>query len=299
MEIALHVALFVVASVLLSLGNTLGYHRLLTHRAFKTHPLIRNTLTLLSATHSGSPIVWVGLHRVHHAFSDEEGDPHSTNDGFWFAHSGWLFHTKNKWCSILLALSGFALQVRYLLNDIQRLRGQLKPDWQKMCRRDLMKEPFMRFLDTPLVIPSLFALQVVAAWLIAGWWGLLWLWAMHVVQNNTSWVINSICHWHGFGVSDAKSKDQSRDVAALGWITNGDSYHNSHHLYPASAKHAIHGGADLSWWVVCGLARLGLASDIKLPKGYAYPEWMVHGRHYQLPPIPPVAASPAPADHAA
>ncbi len=296
MEIALQVALFVAVSVLLSLGNTLGYHRLLTHRAFKTHPLIRNTLTLFSAMHSGSPVLWVGLHRVHHAFSDEEGDPHSTNDGFWFAHSGWLFHTKNKWASIALALSGFGLQLRYLLNDVQRLQGKLEPKWQKMCRRDLMKEPFMRFLDTPLVIPALFALQVTAAWLIGGWWGIVWLWAMHVVQNNTSWVINSICHWEAFGVADPKSKDRSRDVAALGLITNGDSFLNSHHLYPASAKHAIHGGADLSWGVVCLLARLGLASDIKLPKGFPYPEWMVEGRHYVLPSAPKPATS---ADRAA
>ncbi len=274
MELAAHVAFFVLVALLMSLGNTAGYHRLLTHRSYKAHPIIRYSLTLFSAMHSGSPVVWVGLHRIHHAFSDRKGDPHSTNEGFWFAHSGWLFHTKNPFFSFLLAISGFGLQLRYFLNDLQRLLGKLEPNWRKMCKKDLMKEPFMVLLDTPMVIPALFVAQLALAWWVAQWNGILWLWAMHVLQNNTSWFINSVCHWEAFGVADEKARDKSRDVAALGWLTNGDSFHNSHHMHPASAKHALNGGMDLSWWVICGLSRIGLVSDVKLPDGHEYPSWM-------------------------
>lgn len=273
MTLTSSLVLFVVVSFLMTLGNTAGYHRLLTHRSFKTRPWIRRTLTLLSAMHSGSPMLWVGVHRIHHSFSDREGDPHSTNDGFWYAHSGWLFNNRSVPLSILYSISGFGLQLTYLYNDIKRLLGKQDPFWLKLTR-DLKRERFMRFLDAPLVIPALFALQVIVAWSIGQWWGILWLWALHVVQNNTSWVINSICHWPSFGAAPHDARDNSRDVAWLSLLTQGDSYHNGHHAYPASASHALGSGIDLSYSAICLLAKVGLASDIKLPDGYELPRWV-------------------------
>jgi stearoyl-CoA desaturase (delta-9 desaturase) len=271
--VALAAALFLVVAVLLGLGNVMGYHRLLTHRAFKSHYSVRATLTLLSAMHSGSPMLWAGVHRVHHALSDQPGDPHNSTLGFWYAHAGWLYGTKNVPLSMILALSGFGLQVKYLVHDVRRLLGKQPAHWRRMCR-DLQKEKLMLFLDTPLVIPALFGAQVAAAWLVAGWWGIAWLWAMHVVQNNSSWMINSFCHWPGFGYAAKDSRDHSRDVPWLSWLTSGDAYHNSHHRFPHSAKAALDGGWDLSWWVTLALARVGLVWDIKLPKGYALPDWL-------------------------
>src|SRR5438067_315350 len=96
-------ALFALYVVTLTLGlaNTVGYHRLLTHRAFKTPALMRGALTFLSAQYSGSPMAWVGAHRVHHTISDAEGDPHTPTKGFWFAHAGWLIGTRNPVLSFL------------------------------------------------------------------------------------------------------------------------------------------------------------------------------------------------------
>lgn len=268
-----HFIVFCIVAVILNLSNAAGYHRLLCHKSFKTQPIVRNVLTLLSALHSGSPVLWVGLHRIHHTFSDQPGDPHSTKSGFFYAHSGWLFDTKNPLLCILLAVSGFGLQIRYLVTDLRRLAGKQEAFWRKTSR-DLIRERFMIFLDTPLVISGLFAIQVAAAWWIGEWWGIAWLWAMHVVLNNTSWVINSICHWPSFGTAAEDSRDLSRDVPWLGWLTNGDSYHNSHHQFQGSAKHALYGGMDLSWLFICLLSRLGLATDVKLPKGSEAPAWM-------------------------
>ena len=39
----------------------------------------------------GSAVTWVANHRKHHAFSDQEGDPHSPRDGGLWAHMLWLF----------------------------------------------------------------------------------------------------------------------------------------------------------------------------------------------------------------
>ena len=73
------------------LGISLGYHRLHTHRSYKTPLLLEyffavcGTLTL-----EGGPIFWVATHRIHHQNSDQHGDPHSPRDGAWWAHVGWL-----------------------------------------------------------------------------------------------------------------------------------------------------------------------------------------------------------------
>src|SRR6476659_2082096 len=92
--------------VVVGLSNTVGYHRLLTHHSFKTPGWLRNTITFLSAQYSGSPMAWVGAHRVHHTVSDTDGDPHTPRKGFWYAHCGWLCGTRDPILCALFALSG-------------------------------------------------------------------------------------------------------------------------------------------------------------------------------------------------
>ena len=277
MSIGFALAAWLLASFLLALGNSAGFHRLLTHRSYVTVAPLRYALTLLSVAHAGSPVLWVGVHRIHHAFSDTDLDPHSTIKGFWFAHCGWLFGgVRHPVPCILFALSGFGLQLVYLVNGVRQLLGHLKPSWRAMSR-DLMKERLMVVLDMPLVIPALFGLQIWAAYAVGQWWGVLWLWALHVVQNNISWVINSICHHPAFGTQVHDAGDRSRNVAWLGWLTHGDSFHGHHHRHPASARHALDGGMDMSWLFICTLHRLGLARSVKLPTGYSLPAWAGRG----------------------
>src|SRR5882757_2870030 len=161
---------------IIGLANTVGFHRLLAHKSFKTKPWLRNALTLLAAQYSGSPMLWVGIHRVHHTVSDAPTDPHTTRHGFWYAHAGWLANTKSGPAAARFAMSGFGLQIRFAVTDVLRLAGLYKPVWRKMTK-DLQKERFMRFLDVPLVMPAFFVLQLTAAWFIGHWWGVLWLWA--------------------------------------------------------------------------------------------------------------------------
>jgi stearoyl-CoA desaturase (Delta-9 desaturase) len=69
---------FSIVYVLTGFGVTVGFHRLLTHRSFKSGPLVRGLLAILgSAAIEGPAIAWVAYHRKHHAFSDRPGDPHS------------------------------------------------------------------------------------------------------------------------------------------------------------------------------------------------------------------------------
>src|SRR6201747_2686230 len=101
------IGIFLVMYVVTGLGITVGFHRHLTHRAFKTHRWLRGTLAVLgSAAIEGPVISWVSDHRKHHAFADVDGDPHSPHvdhgggwsgalKGLYPAHMGWLFiHTQ-------------------------------------------------------------------------------------------------------------------------------------------------------------------------------------------------------------
>jgi fatty-acid desaturase len=253
---------------IIGLANTVGFHRLLTHKSFKTKPWLRNGMAFLAAQYSGSPMLWVGMHRVHHTISDTPNDPHTTKHGFWYAHAGWLMNTKSAPVAALFALSGFGLQLRFAVADILRVMGRYPPVWRKMTK-DLQKERFMRFLDVPLVMTGFFVLQVTAAWFIGRWWGIVWLWALHLVLNNGTWVVNSFCHWPSIGTAPLDTKDRSRNVGWLNYLTHGESNHNYHHEFPHSACHGINGERDSSWSVIKLLARLGLAWDVQLPDEHA------------------------------
>src|SRR6201993_5359523 len=74
-----------------SLGIGMGYHRLLTHRGYKTYKWVEYFLTFRATLAlEGGPIFWVATHRVHHQNSDKEEDPHSPRDGGFWAHAGWI-----------------------------------------------------------------------------------------------------------------------------------------------------------------------------------------------------------------
>ena len=72
-------------------GISLGYHRLHTHRGFKTSKAFEYFLAVCGTlTLEGGPIFWVATHRVHHQHSDHDGDPHTPRDGGFWAHMGWI-----------------------------------------------------------------------------------------------------------------------------------------------------------------------------------------------------------------
>src|SRR6266850_4435830 len=74
-----------------SLGIGMGFHRLLTHRGFKTPKMVEYFLTVCGTLSlEGGAINWVVTHRIHHAFTDAPGDPHTPREGGWWAHIGWM-----------------------------------------------------------------------------------------------------------------------------------------------------------------------------------------------------------------
>ena len=244
-DVALGVLLYVIAMG----GVTIGYHRLLTHRSFKAAPWLRAVLTMAGASSmEGVPIGWVAMHRRHHQNSDNPGDPHSPHThgpgslgvlrGFWHAHAGWL-------------LAGETTQeTRYA--------------------PDLVAEPLMRGVDRIWWVFPLLGIIVIPAAVGAafgGWRGLLsgLLWAGVLragLVHHVSWSVNSVCHL--WGKRPFESRDESRNVGWLAPFSLGESWHNTHHAFPTSARHGVDPGQwDASARFIALAERFGWASDVK------------------------------------
>jgi stearoyl-CoA desaturase (Delta-9 desaturase) len=214
----------------ISLGVTVGFHRMLTHRSFRAHPVVRGVLLVCgSMAVEGAAITWAANHLKHHALADKEGDPHSPVDGLFHAHLGWLFTTDDA-------------------------------DPEVYCRH-LLRDPVVVFVDRTFLLWV--ALSLLIPFAIGGWTGLLWggLVRMFYVHHVT-WSVNSICHT--FGRRSFETSDRSRNQWTVGLLALGEGWHNNHHAFPRSAVHGLdRWQIDASAWLIVGLERLGLARDVQ------------------------------------
>jgi stearoyl-CoA desaturase (delta-9 desaturase) len=250
---ALHwsdLVVFFLLYVLLGLGVTVGFHRHLTHRAFKAKRWVRGALAILGSMAVEGPVIsWVADHRKHHAFADVEGDPHSPHvdhghglkgalKGLLHAHVGWLF--------------------------IHTHRGN-----RKRYAPDLLEDPLIRWIDRTFVLWVVAGLVVPFALggLIGGSWhaaltGLLWGGAVRMlVVHHVTYSINSLCHFFGRKAFD--TGDESRNLAWLAPFTFGEAWHNNHHAFPTSFEHGMRRWQfDPSRYVIRGMERLGLVWDV-------------------------------------
>ncbi len=248
---------------LTAVGVTVGFHRLLTHRAFQTYPWLERVFAVLgSLAVQGSVMDWVADHRKHHAHADAEGDPHSPHvghgsgiRGLWHAHTGWLLETQGQ-------------------ADWKRYAAELYED-QRMRRIG------RRF---PLLVLVSLMLPTVAGFILDGftlggalggfvWGGLVRIFLVHHV----TWSVNSVCHF--FGRRRFDIKDRSTNVAWLSLLSLGESWHHNHHAFPRSAYHGLRRWEiDLSGLLISTLERLGLAWNVvritperQLQRTYARP----------------------------
>jgi stearoyl-CoA desaturase (Delta-9 desaturase) len=228
-------------------GVTVGFHRLLTHRSFQTHPSIERAFAILgSLSVQGSVLDWVADHRKHHAHTDEEGDPHSPHlgegsglRGLWHAHVGWLTETQ----------------------------GQA--DWKRYAR-DLYEDPKMRRIGKrfPLWVALSLALPTLAGFALHGWTlqgairGYVWGGLVRIfLVHHVTWSVNSVCHY--FGRRRFAVEDRSTNVAWLAIPSLGESWHHNHHAFPRSARHGLRWyELDLSAALIGLLERLGLAWNV-------------------------------------
>lgn len=220
----------------LSWGIGMGYHRLLTHRGYKTPRWLEYGLTLCGMLAlEGGPIFWVSTHRIHHQHSDHDGDPHTPREGTFWAHIGWV-------------LSG-----RSLHHDADML-NRYAPD----LARDPVHVALTRWHWVPQVVVGLLLLA------LGGLPYLLWGTFFRTVFGlHATWLVNSASHL--WGSRRFQTRDDSRNnwwVALLSW---GEGWHNNHHAHPVSARHGLAWyELDMNYLAIRLLAMLGLAWDVKV-----------------------------------
>jgi stearoyl-CoA desaturase (delta-9 desaturase) len=231
-------------------GVTIGFHRMLTHKAFMTNKPLQYAFAVLgTASVQGPVIAWVADHRKHHAHTDTEGDPHSPHvghgegfkgvmAGLWHAHTGWLFNEHGR------------------------------ADWKKYAP-DLLDDPGMKLINRlfPVIVLASLALPFALGYLLGGtltaaltallWAGFIRIFLLHHV----TWSINSICHFSGSRRFDVD--DESTNNFWLALPSLGEAWHHNHHAFPRSAKHGLKPWeVDISAAVIAGMEKVGLAWNV-------------------------------------
>jgi stearoyl-CoA desaturase (Delta-9 desaturase) len=243
-------AIFGVMYFVTAMAITVGFHRMLTHRAFETYRPVKYAFAVLgSMAVQGDVIGWVSDHRKHHAFTDEEGDPHSPHVGHgegWLAGLRGLFHAHMGW-----------LFVHHSGAEAKRFAPDLLED--EGMRR--IARAFLPLVALGLAIP--FGLGYLLTGELAGaltallWGGLIRVFLGHHV----TWSINSICHY--FGRRRFETDDESTNVLWLAIPSLGESWHHNHHAFPRSAVHGMRWWeVDVSGWIIRAMKRAGLAWNV-------------------------------------
>jgi fatty-acid desaturase len=238
-------------------GITIGYHRLLTHRSFKTPRWVERVFAILGiCCLEDSPVRWVAIHRIHHVHSDNQPDPHTPLVNFFWSHMGWLM-VKNRETHSLSACEKFA--------------------------KDLLRDPFYMYMEKrPLThvyialaqIPVFFLLGYLIGWIGWGQASALQLglsmivWAVYVrvvAVWHITWSVNSLSHL--FGYQNYKTDEHSRNNWFVALLTVGEGWHNNHHEDPSTAcLHHRWWELDISYYEIKLLELMGLASDVVEPR---------------------------------
>ena len=228
----------VIAAILIQIATfstTIYLHRSATHRALELHPAVAWAFRFaLWMTTGLSTREWVAVHRKHHAFTDEEGDPHSPAlEGFWKVQLGNVFY-----------------YLREVRNPevVERYARDIKDDW---CERNLFKHGWIGLSIGTIALCSLIGL----------WWGLLAAGThavMYVFVLSSS--INGLCHHVGYKNFD----NTATNLRFLALLTGGEGLHNNHHGFPRSPKFSWRRSEiDPAWPVIKLLIALHLAKPYK------------------------------------
>ncbi|MGD2170021.1 MAG: fatty acid desaturase [Chlamydiota bacterium] len=218
------------------LSITAGYHRLYSHKSYKTNKFVESILLFFgSMATQGSALKWAFDHRNHHAYVDSDKDPYSIKKGFMFAHLLWMFKKQ-------------------------------KPI-EKSVVSDLYKNKLVMF-QHKFYVPLMFATNIIAFLLVGyicsdylGAFVIAW-WVRLLFLHHFTWFINSLAHTWG---AQKFSKEHSAvDNYIISLLTFGEGYHNYHHTFANDYRNGIKWyHFDPTKWIIWTLNKLKLASDLR------------------------------------
>lgn len=204
--------IFIVWSLIGGLGIASGYHKLFSHKSFKTNNFISKIIIILGTLSlQGSVLFWVSVHRgIHHRFTDTEDDIHSPRHGLLHSYILWHNHLNSKNINLMYA------------------RDLLKDKFIEF-QHEHYKKFFWLLIATGFIISPTFALGI----LIPGC-----LLSFH--QDN---IVNILGHTPSFGYRNFETKDNSTNNWLTGLFCWGQGWHNNHHANPCKADFG-----SIKWW---------------------------------------------------
>ena len=236
-----------------AVGTEVGFHRFFTHRSFQANKFTRMLLAVLGSMNAQGPVLfWAAIHRRHHQFSDQAGDPHSPHvyangkrigsvlHGLWHAHVGWLFADE-------------------------------VTDWGRYVP-DLLRDKIIFKINRYYFVWVLLGLAfpALAGGLLLGTWlgvlkGFLWGGLVRIfLAQQVTWGVNSL--GHVYGSRPFSNTDSSANNGWLALLSIGGSWHNNHHAFPTSAWHGLKWWQiDLAGWFISFMAVAGLANNVEAP----------------------------------
>lgn len=230
--------LFMAAATGMSI--TLGYHRMMSHLAFKAHWSVRLfTLLFGAAAFENSALLWCSEHRRHHKHVDGDGDPYDITKGFFHAHMGWLL-----------------------------FKMQPEPPFDNVA--DLQRDPLLAWQHRwihPLAFTMSFLFPAAVGW---AWGGahaalgslLLAGVARVVAVQHSTFCINSMCHT--VGRRPYSTRCTARDSWIMALLTFGEGYHNYHHEFQHDYRNGVKPWQfDPTKWAIWILNKLGLANNLR------------------------------------
>jgi fatty-acid desaturase len=233
------IGLFLVAPI----GINIGYHRLLSHRAFKSPSWLEHAMVTVGAmTGGGPPLQWAASHRRHHRYSDREMDPHDSTKGFWYSH------------------------ILHLFQETEIDEG----DQWKSFVPDLLTDSYLVFLNKYWLWTSIATIGLL--YVAGGLPYVLWGGFVRLVMSwHVMWFVNSATHKWGY--RNYNTSDRSSNCWWVALLAAGEGWHNNHHAQPACARHGHKWWElDFSYAIIRSLEFLGLAHDVRRPRPNAVEE---------------------------
>lgn len=213
---------------------TLFLHRGQAHRSVTFHPALEHFFRFwLWLTTGMVTRQWVAIHRKHHRYSDQAGDPHSPLVyGVWqvLFRGALLYHKASK-DSAMVAQYGQGTPADWAETNI----------YSKHSRLGIMI----------LLLINFWIFGPAVGFLV---WGVQMLW----IPFWAAGVINGIAHWVGY--RNGVTRDNSRNIMPWAIIVGGEELHNNHHLDPASARLSRRWFEfDIGWFYLRLFSLVGLA----------------------------------------
>ena len=216
---------------------TLYLHRDATHRSLDLHPALRHFFRFWIWMSSGMLTKeWVAVHRKHHAFSDEPGDPHSP---VVFGLRKVLFEGKELYT-----------EEACKPETLEKYGRGTPDDW-------IERNVYSRYWNLGII------LMVLIDLVLFGVPGIIILAIqMMAMPFFAAGVINGVGHHSGY--RNFECEDAARNITPWGVLLGGEELHNNHHAFPASAKFSVRSWEfDIGWFFIRVLEFFGLAKVIR------------------------------------